>query len=211
MKNILTFLSGFLLALSLVSAQDNPEPLELWEYDLNKTETQIVVGWAYPCGPDAGHFVVEKSRDLSNFQPVQQVEAICNGGLTYYQVKDTMPYNGASYYRIKMYSNVKNYYLISYSKKVVFESEGGGYFSVFPNPVLPSDNAFRVVWESATSEIVHITLIDQQGRIIELFPAQNLPAGIYEYEYILDPSIMTGAYFMRIEKGERRYDRMILK
>ncbi len=191
-----------------VHAQEAPEVLDLWEYDIYKTPTHIVVDWAFPCGPDAAHFIVEKSRDLITFSEVQRLEAFCTGGLTYYQTKDTEPYLGASYYRVKMYSTLSNKYIISNWKKVVFNKNGENFLSFYPNPLAKGEN-LRVLWESTGGERVEIKAISMDGKEITLLPAENVPPGIHEKLFDLT-DWNPGLYFLKIEKGESSVRELIV-
>lgn len=208
MKQISISLFLLLFLPSLLHAQEVHEPLNLWEYDIYKTPTHIVVDWAFPCGPDAAHFIVEKSRDLVAFSEVQRLEAFCTGGLTYYQTKDTQPYLGASYYRVKMYSTLSNKYIISNWKKVVFNKDGENFLSFYPNPLAKGEN-LRVLWESTGGERVEIKAISMDGKELTLLPAENVPPGIHEKLFDLT-GWNPGLYFLKIEKGESSVRELIV-
>lgn len=98
--NITNF-SPFTLASDINS--ENPLPVELLYFDgrLNKNK-KVDLTWATASEINNDYFNIERSQDGKNWETIDRVEGAGNSNQKLnYQTKDSNPYEGVSYYRLK--------------------------------------------------------------------------------------------------------------
>lgn len=76
------------------------------------------------------YFVIERSKDGSDFRKTDQVNA--KGRPSSYEYFDNNPFSGNNYYRLKIVNNDGR---TSYSNIVMVRAESASVISIFPNPV----------------------------------------------------------------------------
>jgi len=107
------------------------------------------------------YFTIEKTRDGINFEIVEKVSGAGNSSSTmYYTGKDSHPYEGQSYYRLKQtdYNGACTY---SDLVAVKFKSNDEFTFSVYPNP--SDGSSFNVVMKAIKGEEIFVAVYDVNG------------------------------------------------
>lgn len=110
-------------------------PVELLNFNAKLiTKNAVKHTWQTVTEKQTSYFLVERSKDGFNFGVLGRVEAAGNStSLQTYEMIDTTPFEGVSYYRLKMVDKDGSF---SYSKVVAINLQGtdNAFFNVFPNP-----------------------------------------------------------------------------
>lgn len=130
--------ANFFSAWTLVS-NDVPLPVELISFlgELNDKD-QVQLSWVTISEENNDHFVVEKSYDGIDFQPVVFIKGMgTTSEMTSYAALDDEVANGQSYYRLKQVDFDGQY---SYSQVILIEKLADEVLLAYPNPF--SDQLF---------------------------------------------------------------------
>jgi len=113
----------------IVSYNSSVLPVELLNFDAwINDEKYVELKWASATEQDFSHYEIERSRDGSNFEFLEKVNATGNNNLIQnYQTNDKNPWRGVSYYRLKMvdldgsfeYSDQRSIVLEALADKVI--------------------------------------------------------------------------------------------
>jgi hypothetical protein len=112
-------------------------PIELTSFSANCKDGNVVISWETASEKNNDYYVVERSADDITFSPVQQVRSQDPNSLAplFYSIKDTLPLNVKSYYRLKQVDKDGQF---TYSSVVVVDCKGGEIsfpqVSIYPNP-----------------------------------------------------------------------------
>lgn len=115
-----------------IGRESNPLPVELADFGATVIEESVLLDWITATEKDNDYFIVERSADLTDFQPIGKVDG--NGTTTNtseYDFLDEDPLNGVSYYRLKQVDFDGAY---EYSNVVAVELERSLDIFAFPNP-----------------------------------------------------------------------------
>lgn len=139
---------------------------------------------AWRTGPEGGasHFIVERSPDLREWTEISRVTA--QGNYSTYELTDTHPLAGTSYYRLKQ---VDNKGVGETSKPVtVVNDDAAPAIQILANP---TDGQHIWVYTrnlaNPAFQLIHLNgqsaplQINQQGVYYQLVPRQSLSAGLY--------------------------------
>jgi len=130
--NIMSF-SPFTLASSINI--NNPLPVEMLEFNAVKENKEVLVYWTTASEINSDYFVIQKTKDLNNWEDVAQV--VAQGFSTseiQYRDYDSSPYNGTSYYRLKQV-DLDGEYTYSKIASVNFDQNSSDFtYSIHPNP-----------------------------------------------------------------------------
>lgn len=160
--------------------KDQAIPYMVDSFTAKLVDTTGLLQWKLFSGSAVDSFVIEKSRDGSNFSTqIGSVQA--NGNITDYQFIDLHLVEGLNYYRIRLTTPDGN---IQYSPiRVIAYVKNNLVAGVFPNPV--RNGKLNV---NTTSNCKHIDLYDVLGRLIKgedksglqnTFSVANLAKGVY--------------------------------
>ena len=133
-------------------------------------------------------FIVERSDDGVNFDPIAEVKANNTSGTHQYISSDQNPLKGISYYRLKQMDNDGNY---TYSKIVAIDLKLNKDVVLYPNPV---GNSLIFMHPSSLS-VATINLVSANGNLEISISAQpntsqteidvsSLKAGAYILNYL---------------------------
>ena len=168
-------------------------PVDFIEIDAIIENEMVKVFWKTSSERNNDYFIVESSENMVDWEDVAYVDGAGNTtGEIQYEVMDTNPIMGSSYYRIKQidFNGNKNY-----SNIIHKELYGADDFNLYPNPVT---NNVRITATSNGSYTLFI--YDLMGQIIvkkELFGINNnlniadLPKGNYLVKIKNSTSIRT--------------------
>ncbi|MBD2754852.1 T9SS type A sorting domain-containing protein [Spirosoma validum] len=147
-------------------------------------------------------YVVERSKDLKVFEPVGEITDVASNSntLTQYQLTDTAPYRGTSYYRLTqtdLDGRIHTYPVVS----VVIRNEAYG---IYPNPV--RDNRFMLALDEPQSALVQMHTVSGQQ-----VPLQAKIADDTHLELRSERSLPIGVYVLRVEeRGQKRQYRLVV-
>lgn len=153
------------------------------------------------------HFIIERSSDGINFNPLMQQEGMGNTQTpTQYQILDRNPSPGLNYYRIVQvdYDGATD---ASNVVSAVYEAPlGMTWESVIP---VPSEDFVSLTWLSDQREAVTLEVYDLHGRMVHqteleaLTGSNQLRLDIRDYR--------AGIYFVRLSSTHGILERKILK
>jgi Family of unknown function (DUF5689)/Secretion system C-terminal sorting domain/Endonuclease/Exonuclease/phosphatase family len=172
-------------------------PVTLLDFKANLKENKTTdIRWDVADEKNFKHYIVEKSRDGRTFFAFKQVKS---EGINQYTTIDELPYNGTTYYRLKMVDNDDAFEyskVISVDKKALDKT-----FKVYPNP---SSNVFFVenTVEARNPDtfgkgvILDINVYNINGQVVKRglktnsIDISDLSNGMYIIEGMLDNSVV---------------------
>lgn len=134
-------------------SNENPLPVELISFDALKIDQEVEITWATASERENSYFTIEKTIDGLNFKTLDTIQGTGNTNqYTAYNLIDTNPYDGLSYYRLKQI-DIDGKYTFSELRSVYFgESKK---LSLYPNPGT-GEKLFLVrskAWEASTVNV----------------------------------------------------------
>jgi len=178
--------------------QFNPLPLDLLSFDAKLEGESVKVTWETTNEIDNSHFMVERSQDSNSFGSLGRVNAKGTGqeGTFNYQFWDAEPFDGLSYYRLKMF-DLDATFKYSPVRSILFEkviSGIKGEVSLYPNP--NGGARFYLNLEGKLTTDAQVEIVDMVGRIVHkqdvqkgaadiiVTPMRVLPAGTYILRFV---------------------------
>ena len=172
-----------------VNAVNSPLPITLIDFHGMADKRGITLEWATASEVNSASFVVERSKDGGEFQPIVTVSGQGTVAThTDYSYLDATAF-GRNYYRLK---SVDFNGSSALSKMILVDA--GAVFAVYPNPIV--NRKFTVEFSDNDASPVYVVLIDQLGRTYEHAEFENA-----RQEIELAESIPSGIYFLKISKG----------
>ncbi len=116
------------------SSINNPLPIELLSFQVNKCNTEVCLLWETATEINNDYFTIERSIDSQFFIPIQIVDGAGNSNTNMnYYTSDEKPISGVSYYRLKQtdFDGQSSYSRI---KSITFDGLENIRFTIFPNP-----------------------------------------------------------------------------
>lgn len=139
-------------------------PLDLLRFEAKKEGRGVLVSWLTENENSIETYVVERSRDAIDFEPIEWVLPKGNNqqGQNNYQAVDVTPYLGDNYYRLKSteWTGVINYSSI---RHVHMTSNEAVAVELFPNP---TQGKITVVVKSKTAKM-DLRIINSLGQIVQ--------------------------------------------
>ncbi|HUR64771.1 MAG TPA: PKD domain-containing protein [Chitinophagaceae bacterium] len=174
-------------------------PLLLTSFKAYKQNADVMLKWNTENEQNSSHFIIERSSDGMNFQPIGTVHArnLSQDQYTYPDLVSRLPVRptGYLYYRLKMVDNDNSF---TYSPIARISLSTNNLITVGPNPF--SDHLF--IYSSV--EVKKLILIDMSGR--QLFRTTSISGNRVNL-----PSIPKGNYIVRIETADGVETRKISK
>lgn len=158
----------------------SPLPVELLYFDARPSGPEVILDWATATERDNAGFIVERSRDLGQWEEVLQVPG--NGhslSTLVYQARDPRPLHGTSFYRLKQVDFDGS---VTHSHVRAVEWKAKASLHVWPNPAssvlhVHAGELVRVQVFNAMGQEMHVA---QQGTDHgALVQMDNLPPGSY--------------------------------
>lgn len=177
------------------SGSNNPLPIELIKFEANCTQSSVMINWSTASEQNSEKFIIEKSRDLINWQQVAEKSAAGNSNyLIEYAQIDTSPLAGTSYYQLRQIDfngDESKFGSISVSCNSIEDS-----YVLYPNPTTGS---FNVEISNTEQETINCAVLDLSGKVV------------YEAEYVVNQGttllhfaelqLQKGSYIFQISGG----------
>jgi hypothetical protein len=142
-------------------------PLKLLSINAAIENKQTKIAWTTTNEVNTKNFVVEKSSDARDFFFIGSVLAKGNGGITSnYSFMDANPYDGVTYYHLKIFDKDGSY---SYSPVLKVEAKGKSVISIYPNPA--TDNI--IVNHPKAAAGSSLQLLTADGRKVKQYTVAN--------------------------------------
>ena len=195
------------ITLNAVTASCTPRamPVSLVSFTATKSQTvqMVEVAWTTSLETNNRGFIVERSKDLKNFDLVGEVNEIAanSSAMKNYRLTDRAPFAGTSYYRLKQI-DLNGRTTIYPAVSVVLRDDAYG---VFPNPVA-RDGQFTLRLDEPETAIVRF-----YGTDARLLPLQKkVQAGNLLLK--TTSKLSTGVYIITVEeRGQMRQHRIIIE
>jgi len=134
-------------------------PVELVDFYSTPEDLSVQCHWLTASEINTDYFLVERSEDGVNFEPLGKVTASGSGNiLRKYNFSDSNPKAGINYYRLKTVDNDGRY---EYSQLIAHRFGDKEAVTMYPNPAHE--------WTTLLSEndMEEITIVNLEGQIIE--------------------------------------------
>lgn len=151
----------------------NPLPVSLLTFDAKLINKEVETNWTTASEQNTNYFMVEKSKDMINFEDVGMVSAAgFSNELQNYQLVDHHPWENISYYRLKIVDFDNSF---TYSEAVAVnnpqaireenanQSASFELVSLYPNPV---NNDFSVLVYAPENTTLTISITDISGKLV---------------------------------------------
>lgn len=142
-----------------LSNSASPLPVEWLKFDARAESQAVILDWSTASETGNDHFLVERSRDLLDIEPIGLVPSRGNTSqVSHYAFRDDAPYNGLSYYRIRQV-DTDGQSTVSDWKPVRFQLSEPVRF--YPNP---GNGLLTFIFDP--SENLIFVLLDAAGRVV---------------------------------------------
>ncbi|MFM1744908.1 MAG: hypothetical protein RLZZ630_845, partial [Bacteroidota bacterium] len=142
-----------------LSNSASPLPVEWLKFDARAESQAVMLDWSTASETGNDHFLVERSRELLDIEPIGMVPSRSNTSqVSHYTFRDDAPYNGLSYYRIRQV-DTDGQSTVTDWKPVRFQLSDPVRF--YPNP---GNGLITFVFDP--SENVDLVLLDAAGRTV---------------------------------------------
>jgi Bacterial Ig-like domain (group 2)/Secretion system C-terminal sorting domain len=166
--------------------------LQLISFTAQLSNGKVNLKWVTQNELNVLRFDIERSADSITFTKIKTVNSKGNGS---YDALDDMPITGKNYYRLKIVGkdSTFNYSVVRLIKVV---KDGGGVFSVYPNPV---KDKLTIIFLPDANAITKVKMINQQGQKVLVkeitgntpLSIAYLPKGIYMLQLLANGQMKT--------------------
>jgi surface protein len=171
-------------------------PIELLYFNAEQNESKHVdINWSTATEINNEYFTIERSKDGVQFEQLEEVPgAGYSTQMTTYTSKDTNPFNGISYYRLKQTDFEGK---ISYSDIKVVNIVIDQHFTIYPNPIR---DVLHVVGDGNYNGKTNISIFDAIGNL--KYSKQLMMNDDKRFLDIYEVSeFLSGNYFLVIQNG----------
>lgn len=163
-------------------------PVEFISFTATAVGQGVRLDWATAWERNAAHFVVQRSADGQDWQPLGQVKALGQANSrTNYSFVDAHPLAGLNYYRL---AQVDHDQATQFTRIVSldFAREADLAFRLYPNPstngrfelLLPNENGqVELSIMDAAGRTLHQQVHAQAGAVLQVVPSTELVKGVY--------------------------------
>ena len=157
----------------------NPLPVRITRFTASKCNSGICLLWVTENEQNLSQYEIEKSSDGSIFRRIASIAAVNTAAKNTYTTKDSSPFNGNNFYRLKMIDEDGNF---KYSDIVKVNADDPQHISVFPNP------AHNFILLKGINDYKTVKIVDVTGKIqlqqhittgVKEINTSYLPAGMY--------------------------------
>jgi hypothetical protein len=160
---------------------DGSLPIVLLNFEVAVNQSTVDIFWSTAGEVNNDHFVVEKSKDGRVWEAVLRTPGAGNSNTTrHYRGKDSHPYKGTSYYRLKQVDLDGRF---TYSSIRIVHFNSTTVFSIAPNP---SKGSFII--QSANGGVFE--LLDATGKVLRSYTISSTQQTIHQ-------TLAAGMYFVR--------------
>lgn len=185
-----------------------PLPITLLSFNAvwaDENQSAARVFWSTASELDNDFFQVQRSKDGFNWFNIEKVEGAGTSITTIdYEIFDTRPLNGVSYYRLKQvdFDGTESYsHVVALNRDLT-----NPLVDVYPNP---ATNNFHIYFSGFDSDIVHVNILDNAGRAVMRFNPNiyNNP------EHMIDASnFQSGVYHIQVRsEGQIINQKIVIK
>lgn len=174
----------------------SPLPVTLLDFTAVATNNTVVTNWKTSAEINSSYFELWRSADQLQFEKIGKITAAgFSSTVLNYTFKDNKPYNGTSYYRLKMV-DADGKFTWSPTVKIIAGSET--FVSLFPNPATASINLS--VSSAIAGSKPKAFIYNSQGSLVQTFSINGtyqkinidlLPAGLYSIRFIYNQQSQT--------------------
>ncbi|MFN4082636.1 MAG: alkaline phosphatase PhoX [Bacteroidia bacterium] len=138
-------------------------PVEFNSFTLNKSgKNNVYVNWSTASETNNDHFIVERSVDGVNFEPIARVKGSGNSTVVNnYRYFDANLNAATYYYRIKQV-DFNGSYAFSKTLSITIGDDEFTSVNVYPNPFY---NEINVEFASSIEENVNVSIVDVNGKV----------------------------------------------
>lgn len=137
----------------------SPLPVEWLHFDAKAEDESVLLDWSTASETGNDHFLVERSIDLLEIEPIGLVPAEGNTSqISHYNLRDDSPFNGLSYYRIRQV-DMDGQSAVTDWKPVHFNDKQP--VRIFPNP---STGLISLAFDPKLA--MNFVLLDAAGRVV---------------------------------------------
>ncbi|MFC6999746.1 T9SS type A sorting domain-containing protein [Rufibacter roseus] len=184
-------------------------PVSLVSFTAINQGGKIVLSWVTSSERDNKEFVIERSNDGINYQPIGTVNG--NGTTTTtqkYSFSDASTASGTVYYRIKQidfdgaYENSKTISVKSIATPTTFKAN-----AAYPNPF---QSELSVTLSTALKSSVSISLYDLNGKLVKAETATALE-GTNQYKLQNLETLAKGTYILKVNQDNQTSTQRVVK
>jgi len=195
------FLSPCTVTESIKVTTDCTLPIILVDFTVAKHEQGALLNWATATEINSSYFIIERSRDGKNFDPIGKVKAAGNShSLINYSYLDPTIESGITYYRIVEYDKDGS---SAYSDVKALVQSGLNDFQVVPNP---TNGIFLVVPDRDFTEDFDVAILNSIGQVI--FEDTDLTVGKNRIDI---SNYASGIYYLHIRMNDSITIKKIIK
>lgn len=173
-------------------------PIELLSFHATDNGGSVLVNWVTATEKNTSHFLVERSANGIQWNSIGKMDAAGNSSSNrYYELTDTDPLDGISYYRLKSVDLDHSY---QYSDIEVVQHEKDELFTVYPNP---SNGSFHVKLKHSQTQNLQLSIYNVAGKLVFM---DNLNSGSENMDYHYERDLEDGIYYIRIEGAGKLFN-----
>jgi hypothetical protein len=173
-------------------------PVTLLSFDASVVNgNSVKLDWRSDNEVNLGDYEIQRSTDAINWQTIGAVAARNQSGVQQYTAWDNSPFNGKSYYRLKIMN--KNGAVDKYSaiRQVQIKAPRTLSVTVSPNPVV---DVLQVNINTNTADKAIIKVADVHGRTL-LYVARDVNAGVTTHSFTDIIQWPAGFYYLTLTMG----------
>jgi hypothetical protein len=176
-------------------------PVELIGFDAVKQGEGALVTWETANEQNSSYFVVEKSTDGVNFEPIGKLTAAGNSITTHsYSFIDPSIASGITYYRLAQYDINGE---VHYSVIKTVSKEGISTIQVVPNP---NNGTFAIIFDNAGEVESQISVFNALGQIV-----YEDSESTTNYKNIDISQLASGIYYLHVNTQAQNVVKKIIK
>ncbi len=189
-----------------------PLPIELLLFDAQSLGKKTVhLSWQTATELNNDYFTIERSLDAVSFESVAVINGAGNStASSSYLTKDSTPFIGTSYYRLKQTDYNGNFSYSALKEVTVVDEDVDLNFSILPNPSNKTESS-TINFSGNPFEEVIVSMYDVAGRIV--LKEQVVLSSNGTYSMLLNNNVEVGMYFVNAisETGNLYNQKYIVK
>ena len=181
-------------------ASNSPLPIELISFIAALRDNVVELKWSTASETNNDYFTIERATDVEHFEPINTQEGHgTSKELNYYNVVDSSPLYGRSYYRLKQ-TDFDGKYTYSPLQVVNYDGPQFATLTAYPNPLTSSGLTIKI--EGLSAGDVTLEILNMKGQKVFNKTFQFSTSGILT-EHISNLSLPSGLYIVRA--GQTQY------
>ena len=171
-----------------------PLPVHLLSFTAAASGKAVRTAWNVNTETPGVRYVLQRSKTGYGYEDITTMFGTGSAGERHYTYRDTIPFTGQSFYRVRMDEPNKQ---PAYSAAQAVWLKQPVDFLVYPNPV--TGNEFTVLLPQSLQAAGFITLVHPSGKIVATY---TIAAGQKKLTVYLPPSLPAGVYWCRLQTTE---------